>query len=197
MIFFYTEISQNFQRKLLFCQAFSLHLEISSMIRETTEMRCRKNICTISTRYCIWRLFVFILSYYFLSNWYLDIIALKFDIPHRINLLLHNIQRCIECLNDTLIFLFKPFTFSIREIGMLKKNHIAFERYNTIPLFHTYIHYFVYEIWWVFLPSSPLWYIYKICYIFVVTFFSWKNASENMTKITQLRKIDLPTGENK
>ena len=39
--------------------------------------------------------------------------------------------------------------------------------------------------------------IYKICYIFAVTFFSWKSASENMTKITQLRKIDLPTGENK
>ena len=31
----------NFQRKLLFCQAFSLHLEISSMIRETTEMKRR------------------------------------------------------------------------------------------------------------------------------------------------------------
>ena len=196
MIFFYTEISQNFQRKLLFCQAFSLHLEISSMIRETTEMRCRKNICTISTRYCIWRLFVFILSYYILSNWYLDIIAL-YSLSHiALNYYCITFKGVLN-VYMTRSFLFKPFTFSIRDIGMLKKNHIAFERYNTIPLFHTYIHYFVYEIWWVFLPSSPLWYIYKICYIFVVTFFSWKNASENMTKITQLRKIDLPTGENK
>ena len=129
MIFFYTEISQNFQRKLLFCQAFSLHLEISSMIRETTEMRCRKNICTISTRYCIWRLFVFILSYYILSNWYLDIIAL------RIKLLLHNIQRCIECLHDTLIFCLNLLRLVYERLACLRKITLPLKGIIPFPCF--------------------------------------------------------------